>query len=92
LNITVEIPDPIAGALAGEGQDLARAVLEAVAIEGYRSDRLSEYEVQKLLGFEYCGQVHDFFKQHGVDPLYSIADLEHDIAEASRYPLLPKAR
>jgi len=43
MNITVEIPDTIAGDLAGEGRDPARAVLEAIALEGYRADRLSEY-------------------------------------------------
>jgi hypothetical protein len=30
----------------------ARAALEALALEGYRSERLSEYDVRQLLGFE----------------------------------------
>jgi Uncharacterised protein family (UPF0175) len=88
MNIIVEIPDTIAGALAGEGRDPARAVLEAIAIEGYRTDRLSEYEVQQLLGFEYFEEVHRFFKEHDVPPHYSIEDWEHDLAEARRYPQL----
>lgn len=46
MTITVEIPDDLAGVLATGGKDPARAVLEAVALEGYRTDRLSEYEIQ----------------------------------------------
>ena len=84
MNIT--IPDSLAESLAGEGQDPARAALEARAIEGYRTDRLSEYEVQQLLGLTYFEQVHRFFKEHGVDPHYSIEDWEQDLAEARRYP------
>ncbi len=86
MNIT--IPDLIAESLAGEGQDPARAALEAIAIEGYRSDRLSEYEVQQLLGFGYFEQVHAFLKEHGVYLHYSMEDLEHDLAEARRFATL----
>jgi hypothetical protein len=82
MNITVEIPDAIAGALVGQGQDPSRAVLEAIAIEGYRTDRLSEYEVQQLLGFDYFEQVHAFFKEHGVYLNYSMEDLDRDFAVA----------
>jgi hypothetical protein len=82
MNITLEIPDLIAGALAGEGQAPERAVLEAVALEGYRTDRLSEYQVQQLLGFEYFEDVHRFFNEHGVYPPYTLEDLERDTATA----------
>ena len=85
MQITLEIPDTIAGSLAGAGRDPARAALEAIAIEGYRTDRLSEYQVQELLGFEYFQEVHRFFNEHGVPSHYSMEDLEHDYAEARRY-------
>lgn len=92
MNITVEIPDKIAGSLASDGQDPSRAVLEAIAVEGYRTNRLSENEVQELLGFEYFEQVHGFFKERGVYLQYSMEDLEHDLAEAGRYPAWKAAR
>jgi hypothetical protein len=82
MNITLEIPDTIAGDLAGEGRDPARAALEAIALEGYRTDRLSEYRVQQLLGFEYFEDVHRFFNEHGVYPRYTMEDLERDTAAA----------
>lgn len=79
--ITVEIPDTIAAFLDGD-RDPARAVLEAIALEGYRTDRLSEHQVQQLLGFGYFEEVHRFLNEHGVYPSYTMEDLERDTATA----------
>ena len=92
MTITVEIPDEVAGALANGGEDPARAVLEAVALEGYRADGLSEYEVQRLLGFETRMQVHGFLKERNVYLHYGLADLDHDMEEARQYRVLKGPR
>jgi predicted HTH domain antitoxin len=84
MTVTVHIPDDLAGALAGSGQDPERAVLEAVAIEGYRTERLSESAVRRLLGYETRMQVHGFLKEHGVFLHYGLEDLDHDMREADR--------
>jgi hypothetical protein len=39
MHVTLDIPDNIPGVIAS-GQDPARAALEALALEAYRSDRL----------------------------------------------------
>jgi Uncharacterised protein family (UPF0175) len=78
LTITVEIPEELAGHLIAAGQDPARAALEAIALEGYRSDRLSEAEVRRLLGFETRMEVDAFLKEHGVFLQYTYEDLVHD--------------
>jgi hypothetical protein len=52
MNITVNIPDNAAADLASAGQDPARALLEAYALEGYRRQVLGESAVRRLLGFE----------------------------------------
>ena len=70
--------------LSTEGNDPSRAVLEAIALEGYRTDRLLEYQVQQLLGFETRLRVHGFLKENGVFLHYSLEDLEHDIEEVRR--------
>ena len=44
-----KIPDEVARQLAGASGDLSRAVLEAVAIEGYRSGAITPAEVQQML-------------------------------------------
>jgi hypothetical protein len=66
MQITIEIPDSAAADLTASGQDPARALLEPFALEGYRTDLLSEYQVRQLLGFGYFEQVHAFPKEHGV--------------------------
>jgi len=78
VTITIQIPEELAGQLIPAGQDPARATLEAVALEGYRSDRLSEADLRELLGFETRMEVHGFLKEHGVFLHYTDADLAHD--------------
>jgi hypothetical protein len=82
MRITIEIPDTIAGSLAGAGLDPARAVLEAIAIEGYRTERLSEAAVRRLLGFETRDEANGFLKQHGAFLPYTMEDAERDTAVA----------
>jgi hypothetical protein len=66
MQVTVEIPDDVARILAPQGQDPARATLEAVAIEGYRSGALTAYQVRRLLGFETRYELDGFLKTHNV--------------------------
>ena len=69
---------------------IQRAALEALALEGYRSDRLSEADIRELLGFETRMEVHGFLKKHGAFLHYSDLDLEHDREIASRVALRPE--
>jgi len=78
MEITLNIPDDLARQVAPEGRDPARVALEALALEGYRAERLSESAIRRMLGFETRIQVHEFLKQHGVYLQYSISDLEYD--------------
>jgi hypothetical protein len=82
MTLTLDIPDTLAEAFAPDGGSVSRAVLEAMALEGYRTERLSEYEVQQLLGFESRIDVHGFLKQHGAWLNYTREDLERDTAVA----------
>lgn len=79
MRVTVDIPDDVARKLAPEGRSAARAALEAVAIEGYRSGILSAYQTRRLLGFETRYELDGFLKAHNVlDRAYDIEDLERD--------------
>ncbi|HWE51028.1 MAG TPA: UPF0175 family protein [Bryobacteraceae bacterium] len=90
MTLTVEIPDEVAGALTSSGQERLRAILEAIALEGYRAQRLSESAVRRLLGFSTRTQVHGFLKQHGVFSHHGLEDLEHDMREADRVAAILK--
>src|SRR3984885_14841118 len=82
MTITVELPDLLAGVLSAEGKDPARAVLEAMALEGYRTEQLTEADLKELLGLETRMEVHGFLKEHGVFLHYTLYHLEQDSAVA----------
>lgn len=76
MQIVVELPDDIA-----RRPDPGREALEALVIEGYRSEKLSHHQAARLLGldrFEFDG----FLKDRGIyDRAYSAEDLERDLAD-----------
>jgi predicted HTH domain antitoxin len=78
MNIELQIPDEVARVLSSEYADLPRAAVEALALEGYRSNRLSDGQLRQMLGFSSRMQVHAFLKERGIPLNYSLADLEHD--------------
>jgi len=84
MEITFNIPDELARQVTSEGKDPARVALEALALEGYRSELLFESAVRQMLGFETRMEVHDFLKQRGVYLHYDVADLEQDQVTAHK--------
>ena len=62
--LTLELPDSIAQALsASGGADLSRKALEALAIEGFRERKLSQYQVGQLLGLSRI-EAEDLLARH----------------------------
>lgn len=79
MQVTLQIPDDVIGKLAANGLDPARAALEAVAIEGYRSGALTPYQTRRLLGFDTRYELDGFLKAHHVwERAYSLEELERD--------------
>jgi predicted HTH domain antitoxin len=70
------------------GDDLDRAALEALAIEAYRSGRLTAGEVARLLGLETSIQAQEWLAKRGIAMNYSLEDLNSDRAALER--ILPK--
>jgi hypothetical protein len=84
VEIILKIPDELAPKATSERWDPARVALEALALEGYRTERLSESAVRQMLGFDSRTEVHAFLKQHGVYLHYDVTDLEQDRATAEK--------
>ena len=81
MQITVQLPDDLA-----QHPNPAREVLEAFAIEGYRSGALSACQTHLLLGFETRSELDGFLKEHEVwDHAYSVEDLEKDATGFERH-------
>jgi hypothetical protein len=64
ISITVELPDSVAEKLGGGKKDLSRIALEAMALELYRSERLSSFQTMA----------------HGIELEYGFEDLERERA------------
>jgi hypothetical protein len=79
MQVTLEIPDDLAEWLASQGPDPARAALEALAIEGYRTGSLTPLQTRILLGFETRYEFETFLNEHQVwEHAYSLKELEQD--------------
>jgi hypothetical protein len=78
MEIMVQLPEDVARRLAEQWQDLPRAALESLALEGYRSGALTQAQVRRMLGFETRLQVDGFLKDHGVSLEYTEEDLDRE--------------
>ena len=78
MQITLELPDDVARDLEAGVKDLPHALLESFALEGYRSSKLTEEQVRRILGYGTRMQVDEFLKEHGVYLDYTLEDLDRD--------------
>ncbi len=76
MNITISLPDSIAQYIGSDEDELRGRLLESFAIEGYRSERLSSYEVGRLLGLETRTEIDKFLKEHGLFLDYTDEEIE----------------
>jgi predicted HTH domain antitoxin len=87
VNVAIEIPDEIGQVLAAQAGGVSRAVLEAVAIEAYRSGTITPAQVQQMLGLSSRWETESFLRRAEAYNDYTVDDLERDIAairDASR--------
>ncbi len=81
MEVTVHIPDDIASRLNAVGGDLSRRALEGLALEEYKSGRITGPEFRRLLGFETKYELDGFLKAHGVYEDFTMEDFERDLAD-----------
>ena len=75
MEIVVELPNDLT-----QRADPAREALEAIAIAGYRSGKLTAFEAGRLLGLSSRFGFEAFLKGRGIyDCAYSADDLADDI-------------
>ena len=87
MNVAIEIPDDVARQLQARSGEVSRAVLEAVAIEAYRSGAITPAQVQQMLRLGSRWETEALLRRAEVYHDYTVDDLERDIAairDASR--------
>lgn len=77
MDVTVHIPDDLAERLGARG-DLGRRALEALALDEFRSGRLTKAELRRLLGFGTRDALDGFLKAHGMFDEHTWEDFERD--------------
>jgi predicted HTH domain antitoxin len=80
VNIAIDIPDDIGQVLAARAGGVSRAVLQAVAIEAYRSGSITPLQVQQMLGLRSFWETESFLRRAEAFHDYTMDDLERDIA------------
>jgi Uncharacterised protein family (UPF0175) len=84
MQLTIEIPDELAAALASGGADPARTAFEAIVLEAYRERRIGSLQLRTFLGIPSRYELDGFLKAHRIEK-YTAEDFEHDLA-AMRAP------
>ncbi|MDX2151479.1 MAG: UPF0175 family protein [Bryobacteraceae bacterium] len=83
MNVAIELPEDIARQLEAAWDDMPRRALEAIAVEGYRSDALNREQVARLLGLDFW-QTEAFLKERQAWLAYDDNDLSADRAALDR--------
>ena len=80
MDICISVPDEVLQLIQARWSDLSRGALEALAIEAYRAEVITEAEVQRMLGLASRWDTDKFLKEAQAFIEYTDADLNEDIS------------
>lgn len=66
MQVHLDVPEEVAQRFAAEPGGITRAALEALAIEGVRSGKLTVHQARQMLGISSRYEMDGFLKAHGV--------------------------
>lgn len=78
MEITLDLPEDLAQRFATDNEGLSRAALEALALEGLRSGKLSTAQARRLLGFQSRYEMDGFLKMREVYIPITVQDVVRD--------------
>jgi len=84
MQVHLDVPEEVARQFGDEPGGITRVAIEALALEGVRSGKLTEHQAREMLGIRSRYEMDGFLKVHGV-PLPTtleqiVADSETAIA------------
>jgi predicted HTH domain antitoxin len=84
VRIWIDLPDSAVRQLAEEGQDLSKVALEALAVDAYRTNRITAQQLCDLLDIPSRYELDGFLKRHGVPLEYSLEDFDREGTTSAR--------
>lgn len=78
MEVTINLPEDVAGVFIANGENIEHKILEATALEGYRSGRFSQAQVRRMLNLTTDMQVDAFLKEHEVYLEYDLDDIRRE--------------
>ena len=79
MDVLIVVPDDVVHRLKTRWNDLSRSTLEALAVEAYKADVITETEVQRMLNLDSRWEVDEFLKRAHAYIDYNEVDLQQDI-------------
>jgi len=78
MQVRLDVPEDVAKQFAAEPGGITRAALEALAIEGVRSGKLTTHQARQMLGIASRYEMDGFLKAHGVFLPITLEDVVTD--------------
>ena len=85
MQVHLDVPEDVAQQFAADPGGVARAAVEALAIEGVRSGKLTEHQARRMLGIPTRYEMDGFLKAHGVLLPTTLEDVQKDSETASAF-------
>jgi hypothetical protein len=85
MQVHLDVPEDIAQRFAEEPGGITRAALEALAIEGVRSGKLTVHQARKMLDIPSRYEMDGFLKTHGILPAITLEDVVRDSETATAF-------
>jgi hypothetical protein len=85
MQVHLDVPEDVAQQFAAEPGGIARATLEALAVEGVRSGKLTSYQARQMLGISSRYEMDRFLKARGVLLPLTMEDVAGDSQTAIRF-------
>jgi hypothetical protein len=85
MQVTLEVPEELAQLFGTGSVSLSRAALEALALEGIRSGKLTVAQARRLLGITSRHEMDGFLKSHDILLPLTVGSIEQDAETAKRF-------
>ena len=83
MQVHLDVPEDVARQFAAEPGGITRAALEALAIEGVRTGKLTVHQARQMLGIASRYEMDGFQKAHGVLLPITLDDVVRDSKTAT---------